>query len=167
MELTSVTLAGLRRSTLEFEAFRGRPFVILLGNRLTGPAVGMLTGLVHDRLPDEDLAVVQVFHLRGTPWRRRWLAEREIRRSTASQRLALFSARVARGLPVGDESRRIAVGLDWEGRITAPLGFGAASEFPIAAIVDEHLEVFAEVHEPDLETAVDRLVTTLASPARR
>ncbi|WP_395728608.1 hypothetical protein [Nakamurella sp.] len=135
INLAAVTLPTTDGATLSF-AESGRRTILLLANQKSGPAARTVAARILEDPALAGIPLVQVAHLVGVPRLVRRLAEREIRNGLAGQRKQLQARLAAAGLP-DDSASRLRLGLDWEGRVTTPLGYSAADEAPALGIVDE------------------------------
>ena len=137
VNLAAVTLPAPDGSTVSFGAAAQQRTVLLLANQKTGKAVRAIAERVHADPAMAAVPIVQVAHLVGVPRLVRKLAEREVRNGLHTQRQQLQARLAAAGRP-DDSASLVQLGLDWEGRVTTALGFSAADESPLLAVIDEH-----------------------------
>jgi hypothetical protein len=165
MDLSPITLPTTTGEALAFADYRGRRAALLLGNQRTRALVPEIAHAVHAGALAADVPILQVAHLVGVPRVLRRIAERDTRRGLEAQRRAAREQRAARGLPPDDVARLVVLGLDWEGRVTTPLGFSSADRTPLAAVIDERSHVTAVVREGDIAERLTDLLTAAAPAA--
>src|SRR4051794_24512294 len=160
VNLAAVTLPTPDGTTVSFADAAGRRTILLLANQKTGKVARAIADLVHADPATATIPIVQVAHLVGVPRLVRKLAEREVRNGLRAQRQQLQARLAAAGRP-NDSASLLRLGLDWDGVITTALGFSAANESPLLAVVDEQ----GWVQVAGSSDAVDRLREMATSTA--
>ena len=160
INLAGTTLPSPDGTTVSFAGAAGRRTVVLLANQKTGKAARAIADRLQADPATATIPIVQVAHLVGVPRLVRKLAEREVRNGLLAQRQQL-QARLAAARRPDDSASLLRLGLDWDGRVTTALGFSAADESPLLAVLDEQgwLQVVGS------GDAFDRLTTMASSPA--
>ncbi|MEP6559451.1 MAG: hypothetical protein ABJD68_00040 [Nakamurella sp.] len=156
--VAAISLPSPDGTTLSFAEITGRRTILLLANQKTGKAARVIADRVHADPSMAAIPIVQVAHLVGVPRLVRKLAEREVRGGLQAQRQQLRARLAATGRP-DDSAALLRLGLDWEGRVTTPLGFSAANEAPLLAVIDEQ----GTVRVVDSGDGIDRLRELLTS----
>ena len=127
MQLQNFTLEHVDGGPISLSEFLGRPMVLVIADKGTGPQAAEISKTVGSQLK-ETVTVVSVMHLTDAPKLARPLVKRDLKK-VYDQALSEASAdRQARGLPLGDPTRAVVMLADWDGVVAKTLGVDPSTQ---------------------------------------
>lgn len=158
--LAGHVIPGVNGTAVDFDAHRGAPLVVILGNRHTQKTGHEIIESLRSHPRTMSVRVVQVACLRDVPKPLQAMATRHITAGYRGQLSDLAARRAALGAPAVDESTLLNIALDWTGEVTGSFGFSAADRTPVVLVLDHELRLLARVTEPGAFAAVRAALAT-------
>jgi hypothetical protein len=134
--LSRLSIGGADADGVRFAEYAGRPWVLMLSNRKSKEQATEVVHALHDDPLTIDIPVVQVSHMAKVPRFARRKARKDVAKGVGRQYAYLVSQLEKFGMST--ENAALPVGLDWNGELTGPLGFG-----------DENPRAFLAMVRPD------------------
>ncbi|MEU5264147.1 hypothetical protein [Amycolatopsis sp. NPDC021455] len=158
--LAGHVVPGVNGTTVDFDARRGAPLVVILGNRHTQKAGHQIIESLRSHPATMSVPVVQVACLRDVSQPLRAMAQRHIAAGYRAQLADLAARRAALGAPAADESALLTIALDWTGEVTGGFGFTGADRTPVVLVFDPGQRLLARITEPHAFAAVKAALGT-------
>ncbi|MFD9893577.1 hypothetical protein ACFWY9_29890 [Amycolatopsis sp. NPDC059027] len=152
--LAGHVVPGLDGTTVDFDARRGAPLVVILGNRHTQKAGHEIIEALRSHPATMSVPVVQVACLRDVSQPLRAMALRHIAAGYRGQLADLAARRAALGAPPADEPALLTIALDWHGEVTGGFGFTPADRTPVVLVLDSDQRLVARITEPHAFAAI-------------
>lgn len=117
--------------------FRGRMVVLLVAGRYSGDQAEQVATTLGRRFPPEQLPVISVLDMKGTPRMVQGLAKRDIDKVYRQAIQTATQAMQAQGqMPPPDMARVIIMLPDWQGQVAAAYGLSGVDRQAVAVLID-------------------------------
>ncbi|MEC3974254.1 hypothetical protein [Amycolatopsis sp. H20-H5] len=152
--LAGHVVPGVDGTTVDFDARRGAPLIVILGNRYTQKSGHQIIESLRSHPATMSVPVVQVACLRDVPKPLQAMAVRHITAGYRGQLADLAARRAAVGAPDVDESTLLTIALDWTGEVTGSFGFSATDRTTVVLVLDHDQRLVARITEPAAFAAI-------------
>jgi hypothetical protein len=117
--------------------FRGRSVVLLVAGRHSGEQAEQIATTIGRRFPPEQLPVLSVLDMQGTPRLVQGLAKRDIDKVYRQATQAAAAGLQAQGRPLPPDMARVIIMLpDWQGQVASAYGLSAVDRQAVAVLID-------------------------------